>query len=159
MIETTELGPNGAESNPAFITPSSVDERETDMIRLLLTAIILLAGIFFTIAGIGFLVDPAASAASLGVQSNNVAGLATLRAETAAFFLVAGLCMIWGAWKRNGEILLAPAAMCAIAFVGRLLGAMIDGSYDAMPFYLAGDLTLAIIIFAGSKLLPHETVG
>ena len=67
--------------------------------------------------------------------------------------------MIWGAWKRNGEILLAPAAMCAIAFIGRLLGAVVDGGYDALPFYLAIDLVLAIIIFTGSKLLPHETVG
>lgn len=129
------------------------------MTRLLLTAIILLAGIFYTIAGIGFLVDPVSSGASIGVQSSTAAGLASLRAETSAYFLVAGICMIWGAWKRNGEILLAPAAMCAIAFIGRLLGAVVDGGYDALPFYLAIDLLLAIIIFAGSKLLPHETVG
>ncbi|RKF21649.1 hypothetical protein D6851_06310 [Altericroceibacterium spongiae] len=129
------------------------------MTRFLLTAIILIAGIFFIIAGIGFLVDPTSSATSLGLQWRGPAGLAALRAETAAYYLVAGLCMIWGAWKRNGEILLAPAAMCAIAFIGRSLGALVDGTYDALPYYLVADLFFAIITFVGSKLLPHETVG
>ena len=65
--------------------------------RFVLTALAMIGGIIFTLIGLGFLVMPESSAADFALLPDGVPGLAVLRADMTAFFVVGGVCMIWGA--------------------------------------------------------------
>src|SRR6185312_2198611 len=95
-------------------------DRRSSPMRFVLTALAMLGGIVFVLIGFGFFFMPDSTGASFALLPNGIPGLAVIRADMTAFFLVGGGCMIWGAWKRNGELLMVPAALFAIAFAGRL---------------------------------------
>ena len=96
---------------------------------VVLRALLLLGGIFYVAMGIGFLLNPVSSGADFGLAPQGTLGLASIRADMTAFFVVAGGCLIWGAWARKGDPMLVTAALMGIAFVGRLvtLAHMTDG--------------------------------
>ena len=96
--------------------------------RFVLTALAMIGGIVFTLIGLGFFFVPDTAGASFALLPDGVPGLAVMRADMTAFFVVGGVCMIWGAWKRNGELLLVPAALFGIAFTGRLVTVVVDGA-------------------------------
>ncbi len=123
--------------------------------RLLLTALIFLGGIMFLVLGIGFLVDPAASGADFGLASDGNQGLATMRADMTAFFVVAAVTMMVGAWRRNGDLLLVPAGLMALALTGRIVGVIVDGPWDGFwqPMLVEG-VTVVVLLIA-SRVLPH----
>lgn len=81
--------------------------------RLVLTALIFGAGLLFFLIGFNFLLMPAEAGAGFGLSPNGTAGLAVLRADFPAFFIVGAACMIWGAWKRNGDLLLVSPPRCS----------------------------------------------
>ncbi|MEP5937993.1 MAG: DUF4345 family protein [Erythrobacter sp.] len=125
---------------------------------ILLRALLLLGGIFFVLLGIGFMVNPVSSGADFGIQPQGVLGLASIRADMTAFFVVAGGCMIWGAWARKGDPLLVTAALMAIALIGRIVTLLVDGPHDdwMMPMIVeAITITLALL---GSRVLPHTAL-
>lgn len=59
--------------------------------RLILTALLFLFGLFNLMLGIGFLVDPTGLGATFKLIPDGPGGLAVLRADLTAFFLVAGV--------------------------------------------------------------------
>lgn len=126
--------------------------------RTILIGLIFVAGMFNLLLGIGFFVDPAGTAASLGVSSTGPLGLATLRGDFTGFFVVIGLCMLRGAWKRNGDVLLVPAALFAIAFTGHAVTAALNGSgpgfYQPMIFQAA---QFALLVL-GWRWVPHHKI-
>ena len=124
--------------------------------RFVLTALILLGGIFYVFNGISFLISPGLQVADFGLRATEAAGLSTIRADMTAFFLVAGVAMIWGAWKRNGDVLLIPAALLAIAFLGRLVSLFADGTYDGWYLPMAAEALTVALTLAGSRILPHH---
>ena len=71
--------------------------------RFVLTALAMIGGIVFTLVGLGFLFEPESTGAGFGLVPNGAPGLAVLRADMTAFFVVGGVCMIWGAWRRSGR--------------------------------------------------------
>jgi hypothetical protein len=127
--------------------------------RFALTAILMLGGIVFTMVGLGFLFDPAGSATGFGLVGRGAQGLSTLRADMTAFFVVGGATMIWGAWKRNGELLLVPAALFGIAFVGRAVSLFADGFYQGWWTGMAVEALVVFLSLWASRVLPHEAVG
>ena len=127
--------------------------------RFVLTAVLMLGGIVFGLIGFGFLFDPAGSASSFGLAGDEARGLSTLRADMTAFFLVGGVTMIWGAWKRNGELLLVPAALFGIAFTGRAVSLVADGFYQGWWTGMAVEALVVVLSLWASRLLPHEAVG
>jgi hypothetical protein len=127
--------------------------------RFVLTALAMIGGIVFTLIGLGFLFDPQGSAAGFGLIADGAPGLSTLRADMTAFFVVSGLCMIWGAWKRNGELLLVPAALFGVAFTGRLVSAIADGATPGFWLPMLIEAAVVAITLLGSRHLPHEAVG
>ena len=126
--------------------------------RLILTALLFVGGLFFIISGIGFLAAPQASAAGFGLVAANLQGLATIRADLTGFFVVGGGCMVWGAWRRAGDILLVPAVLFGIAFIGRLFSAIFDGTYEAFWFPMGVEALVVIVSIMGNRLLPHHKV-
>ena len=100
--------------------------------HFVLSAIIALLALLDLMLGVGFLVNPAASGADFGLSAGSAAaeGLSGMRADFAAFFLVAAGFMALGAWRRRGDVLTVPLALFAIAFTGRLINLLVVGSYE-----------------------------
>ncbi|WP_338447245.1 DUF4345 family protein [Pelagerythrobacter marensis] len=123
--------------------------------RILLTALIFVGGLFYLVTGLGFLVDPVNSGATFGLGASGPDGLATMRADMTAFFLVAGACMLFGAWRRNGDVLLVPAALFGIALLGRVVSVAADGTEPGFWLPMAAEAITVIVLLVASRILPH----
>jgi hypothetical protein len=126
--------------------------------RLVLTALIVIAGLFDLFLGIGFFLQPVSSGATFFLKPDGVAGMAVLRADMTSFFVVAAVWMIWGAWKRNGDLLLVPAALFGIALVGRAVSAAVDGTYPEFWLPMSVEAFHVVLLLAARQLLPHHTI-
>ena len=127
--------------------------------RFVLTALAMIGGIVSVLAGFGFFLMPDSTAAGFALLPNGNPGLAVLRADMTAFFLVAGGCMIWGAWKRNGELLMVPAALFGIAFAGRVLSLVVDGATPEFWLPMLVEAAAVVVTGLASRHLPHRAVG
>ena len=127
--------------------------------RFVLTALAMIGGIVFTLIGLGFFFVPDTAGSSFALLPDGVPGLAVMRADMTAFFVVGGVCMIWGAWKRNGELLLVPAALFGIAFCGRLLTVIVDGPSRQFWLPMLVEAATVTVTLLASRHLPHRAVG
>jgi hypothetical protein len=132
---------------------------EEKPMRFVLTALAMIGGIVFTLIGLGFFFQPETTGANFALLPNGIPGLAVMRADMSAFFVVGGGCMIWGAWKRNGELLLVPAALFGIAFTGRLVTAVVDGTTPQFWLPMLVEAATVAVTLLASRHLPHEAVG
>ena len=124
--------------------------------RLVLTGLIFAAGMLFLLLGIGFLFDPVGSGTDFGLTPDSAQGLATIRADLTAFFMAGSVCMMIGAWRRNGDLLLVPAGLFGVALLGRCVSLAIDGPWDGylMPMLIEG--VMVILLLIASRVLPHR---
>ena len=127
--------------------------------RLILTALVYLSGLLCLFLAVGFLTDPATSAAGLGIKVEGAAALSTVRADFTAFFGVTGALMLWGAWRRNGDLLLVPALIYGTAFVCRALGLAIDGTYPGFIQPMAVEAFWTVLLFTAWRVLPHHKIA
>ena len=125
---------------------------------VVLRALLFLGGLFFVLMGIGFLFDPVGSGADFGIAPNGTLGLASIRADMTAFFIVAGGCLIWGGWARKGDPLLVTAALMGIAIIGRLLTLFVDGPHDDWFLPIIVESVTVILALIGSRMLPHTAL-
>lgn len=126
--------------------------------RVILTALIFLLGLFDLFMGLNFLMNPQATALGFGIQPTGVQGLSTLRADFTAFFGVIAVCMMIGAWRRNADLLLVPAALMGTAVVVRAISLGVDGGY---PGYLVPMIVEAVhvaLLVAAWRVLPHHRI-
>jgi hypothetical protein len=130
------------------------------MARFILTALLFLGGMFFIFNGLAFLFAPASIAPGfgLGLSPDNPQGWAALRADMTAFFILGGGCMMLGAWKRSGDVLLVPALLFGVAFCGRAVGAVMDGPYDGFWLPMLAEGSVVVISLLAHRLLPHHKV-
>ncbi|MGN6499087.1 MAG: hypothetical protein ACTHKM_02955 [Tsuneonella sp.] len=124
--------------------------------RLVLTALIFAEGLLFLVLGLQFLLMPASAAIGFGLSADGPMGLAVLRADFPALFFVGGGAMIWGAWKRNGDLLLIPALLFGIALFGRCVSLAADGAADAFWLPMLVEASAVLLTLVGSRLLPHR---
>lgn len=124
--------------------------------RLILTALIFAGGLAFLVVGIGFLIMPLSLLDGFGLDTQGAAGLSTTRADFTAFFGVSALAMLYGAWKRSGEVLLVPAGLFGIAFIGRAVSLPLDGAYPGAGMPMVIEAVTTIICLAGWRVLPHD---
>lgn len=127
--------------------------------RLILTAILFLFGLFNLMLGIGFFLDPVGLGTTFNLAPIGTGGLAVLRADMTAFFLVAGGCQLWGGWKRNGDLLLVPALLFGIACTGRAVSAALDGTYAGFATPMAVEVVQVILAIAAWRVLPHHRIS
>ena len=125
---------------------------------LILRALLLVGGLFFILMGVGFLIDPVGSGADFGIAPQGTMGLASIRADMTAFFLVAGGCLVWGAWARKGDPLLVSAALMGIAIVGRLYTLAVDGPHDGWFVPIIVEAVTVILALTASRMLPHTAL-
>lgn len=126
--------------------------------RLILTAVIFLAGLFDLYIGISFLLDPVYAGSQFGLSPVGAKGLAVLRADFTAFFCVAAACMMWGAWRRNADLLLVPALLFGTALTVRALSLAIDGTYPQYFVPMAVEAFHVLLLGAAWRMLPHLTI-
>lgn len=125
---------------------------------VVLRALLLLGGIFYVAMGIGFLLNPVSSGADFGLAPQGNLGLASIRADMTAFFVVAGGCLIWGAWARKGDPMLVTAALMGIAIVGRLVTLASDGAHDGWWLPIIVEAVTVVLALFGSRVLPHTAL-
>ena len=123
--------------------------------RLILTALIFLGGLMFVFIGADFLLRPEDAANGFGMAATTKTGLAAIRGDMTAFFAITGFSMLYGAWQRNGDILLIPAFMLGVALLGRLLTLLTHGSDDGFFMPMRVEAVFVILCLLGSRLLPH----
>jgi hypothetical protein len=132
--------------------------------RLILTALIFLAGLFDLFMAGNFLFQPHEVAAGLGVGALDGAGpaalpgLSTIRADFTAFFGVAAFCLMWGAWRRNGDLLLVPVLLFGTAFIGRAINIAVLGAYPGWWLPMAVEASHVVLALAAWRLLPHHRI-
>ncbi|QIG53872.1 DUF4345 domain-containing protein [Altererythrobacter sp. BO-6] len=124
---------------------------------LMLRALLFVGGLFFVLMGIGFLLDPVGSGANFGIAPQGTMGMASIRADMTAFFIVAGGCLIWGAYARKGDPLLVSAALMAIALVGRVVTLIADGPHDLFWQPMLVEAVTVIVALICSRVLPHTS--
>src|SRR3569833_2654566 len=106
--------------------------------RLILTALLFVGGLLFAFYGVSFLIVPASIGAGFGLQPASAMGWATVRADMTAFFVVSGLCMMVGAWKRSGDVLLVPATKNNNTKNNHKNNLIVDGAYDGFWVTMLG---------------------
>jgi hypothetical protein len=126
--------------------------------RFVLTAVIFLLGLFDLFMGLNFLFNPDAAAAGLGLTGMGAMGTSTLRADFMAFFGVIAISMMLGAWRRNGDLLLVPAALMGTAVVVRAISLMLDGAYPGWWGPMAVEGLHVIVLIAAWRVLPHHKI-
>ncbi len=127
--------------------------------RLFLTAALFLFGLFNLFLGLSFLFTPGPMGAQFNLAPNGAGGLAVLRADFTAFFVVAGACQLWGGWKRNGDLLLVPILLMGIALSGRAVSAAFDGPYPGFAMPMVVEAVQVLLGIAAWRVLPHHRIA
>ncbi|MFM5923914.1 MAG: DUF4345 family protein [Novosphingobium sp.] len=126
--------------------------------RIALTALVFLFGLFDLFMGLNFLFNPQVTAQGFGLAPAGTQGLSTLRADFTAFFGVVAACMMIGAWRRNADLLLVPAALMGTAVSVRALSLSLDGSYPGWQVPMLVEITHVILLIAAWRVLPHHRI-
>ena len=90
-------------------------------------ALLVLVAAFNILMGVGFLLQPAQLAQGFFLTPQGSQGLATLRADFTAFFIVGGAFAAYGAWRARGGPLVVPIALLGVALIGRFVSLALDG--------------------------------
>lgn len=128
------------------------------IMRFILTALIFLFGLFDLMMALNFLLNPATTAVGFGISTNGIQGLSTLRADFTAFFGVVAACMMIGAWRRNADLLLVPAAVMGIAVTVRAASLAVDGTYPGWQVPMLVEALHVILLIAAWRVLPHHRI-
>lgn len=126
--------------------------------RFVLTALIFLFGLFDLMMGLNFLLNPTTTATGFGLSANGTQGLSTLRADFTAFFGVVAACMMIGAWRRNADLLLVPAAVMAVAVSVRAISLALDGAYPGWQVPMLVEALHVVLLVAAWRVLPHHRI-
>lgn len=129
--------------------------------RLLLTALIFLVGMFdLSMAG-SFLLTPQSTGSGpvFGIAPIGVAGLSTIRGDMTSFFGVGAVCMMWGAWRRNADLLLVPAMLFGTTLAGRAVNLVAVGAYPGWVMPMAVEAGHVVLALAAWRLLPHHRIA
>lgn len=122
--------------------------------QVVLRALLLLGGVFFILMGLGFLLNPVGAGADFGLTAQGTMGLASIRADMTAFFVISGVCLAWGTWAQKGDLLLVAAGLMGIAIVGRLVTLAVDGPHQGWYVPIMVEVvTLALALWGRRSLI------
>lgn len=124
--------------------------------RWILTVLIFLLGLFDLFLALSFLLNPAETARGFGLIADGARGLSSLRGDYLSFFGVTAGCMMWGAWRRNGDLLLVPAALMGVVFLARIFSLSVDGTYEAWHVPMVVEFLHVALLIVAWRLLPHH---
>lgn len=127
--------------------------------HLILSLIIVLLALADMVLGFGFLINPVSSGAQLGVAAQGAAGLSTMRADFTAFFVISAAFMVCGAWRRQGNLLVAPLGLFLVAFTGRLVDVLVSGPYPDFALPMAYEMGHVALLGIAINLWPWRASG
>lgn len=116
----------------------------------MLRALVTLLGVVFGIQGLLWLVAPARAAEALGMPLLDGLARSTQIGDLAAFFLLAGGTMVWGARPGRGALLYVPAALFACAALGRTVAWLAHGA-ELAALFIVVELTAAALLAAAAR--------
>lgn len=117
-----------------------------------LRLIVTLLGAFFALQGLMFLFTPNDAVKALGMPLLDGIGRSTQLGDFAAFFLVAGIGILYGSRPGNARALLFPAALIGGAAVTRTLAWLLQGASFAGTFIAVEVLTGVILYRAANTI-------
>lgn len=114
-----------------------------------------LVALFGLALGLMFYVATEQAAAAFFVDPIGVAGLATLRADMSAFFLVGAGFAAYAAATARGRGLLVPGALYAVAISGRAVNLLVAGGYEGAAAPMIVEAALILLCWFGWRTLPR----
>ena len=112
-----------------------------------------LVALFGLALGLMFYLSTEQAAAQFFVTPQGAAGLATLRADMSAFFLVGAAFALHAAVTGRGRGLLVPGALYAVAISGRALNLVAAGSYPDAAVPMIVEAILIALCWFGFRTL------
>jgi hypothetical protein len=94
---------------------------------LLARLLIALIAVFFLVSGLGFWFAHDQLTAQFAIQTQDVLGRASIRADFGGFFLGVGIMSAMAAWRQSPAWATGAALLLGLAFVGRVVSIMADG--------------------------------
>jgi hypothetical protein len=126
--------------------------RETPGMRFALRIAVALLGAGFALQGLAWIVDPARSAAGLGMPLLDGLGRSTQAGDFASFFLTAGVTMLVGSSPGRARLLLVPAGLIGGAAITRTLAWALHGAAFAATFITVEVGVGALLLVAAATL-------
>jgi hypothetical protein len=111
---------------------------------------VVLLGIFFTFQGVGWLIDPAAAAAGLGMPLLDGLGRSTQVGDFAMFFLAAGATILLGSLPGRERVLYFPALLVGGAALTRTIAWAAHGA-DFAALFIAVELVTGGLLLTAAR--------
>ncbi len=121
--------------------------------RMLMRALIGLAGLAALFLASRFWIDPARIAAAMDLTAGGAAGLGTLRADMAGYFGAAGVLFLAAAVRSEAVWLKPVFLMLAIALVGRVINLALTGGGAVLYPPMVIEVVLLTITGLGLQVL------
>ncbi len=64
--------------------------------------------------------------------------------------------MLWGAWRRNADLLLVPLLLFAVTLSARALDLLVSGVYPGWAMPMAVEALEVVLLLAAWRYLPHH---
>ena len=114
--------------------------------KLAIRIVMGLLGLLALAATVNFWLRPELAAQGVGLTVANPMGLASVRADIAGFFGVAGLFALLAAWTGRADYAPTTLALMSAALLGRLINIAL-GSFDSTMLVPMGIEAVTIVIF------------
>ena len=111
--------------------------------RVLLAAM----GLMFLVVGAGLWLNTGEAAANMGLVDLAAAGLGTVRADIAGFFIGGGVIQIIAAIRRDPDLLWPVQLLVLLALLGRTVTLILDGPVAAGIPSMGIELALLVLLF------------
>ena len=123
------------------------------MMNKVLSVLVILPGILFVVTGVRWLVDPAGSAAQLGLSLDQGLGLSTQVGDLSSFFLTMGICILAAVVTGRRTWYYPPILLLSLAAIGRLVAWLVHDA--ALAPQIGIEAVIAILLLVASRRLPR----
>jgi len=111
-----------------------------------------LPGILFVLVGIGWIVDPARTAAELGMPLLEGVGRSTQVGDLASFFVTLGACMLIALYTKSRTWYYPAIMLLALAALGRTLAWLVHDAALAIDMIAPEVVIACLLLFASRRL-------
>ena len=111
-----------------------------------------LSGLGLLVFGLGWWVHPAAAAEMLGATLLDGTGRTAQIGDSGAFFVGAGIMLLWGALRKMPTLLLAGGGLIGLVVPGRVLSASIHGGSQTPDEIIAECILLLLAVITAATV-------
>ncbi len=122
--------------------------------RYLIQGLVGLFALLFVYLGFGFVVDPAAAAAGIGLEPTGNAGFSTLRGDIGGLFFGSAALLVYGLIRNNAMAFIAVAVYMGVIATLRLVGFAQEGTSDSAVTAFVVELVMVAVLWFAAKRLP-----